>query len=105
MSQSGIFLVNDENFQQIISQGNCLVDFYSDSCGPCKMMNPIIDELAQELEGKLKVCKVNVEHAPKVVGLFSITHVPTLIFLKDGQEQERTVGLKDKDELLELVGC
>jgi thioredoxin 1 len=103
MPETKVKHLDDSNFKQAVEQGTVLLDFFSQSCGPCKMMNPIIEELAEELSSQLKVFKIDIEGAEQVVQQFSITHVPTLIVLKDGKEVDRTIGLKDMDDLKALV--
>lgn len=95
--------LNDDNFDSEVSQGVTLVDFYADWCGPCRMMEPILDELAEELQGKVKIAKLDIETSQKVTSNFNVTSIPTLILLKDGQEVQRIVGVKDKDALSEII--
>ncbi|NGX43769.1 MAG: Thioredoxin [Chlamydiae bacterium] len=95
--------LNDESFEAEISQGVTLVDFYADWCGPCRMMEPIIDELATDMEGKAKIAKIDIEASQKVTSDFNVTSIPTIILFKDGQEVQRIVGVKDKDALTEII--
>ena len=94
----GLQYLNDENFEQEIQNGVTLVDFYADWCGPCRMMEPIIHELADEMN-EVKVAKIDIESAQRATASFQVTSIPTIIIFKDGQEVERLVGLKDKDTL------
>ncbi|MCB1113741.1 MAG: thioredoxin [Chlamydiia bacterium] len=98
MSQALKYL-NDENFESTVKEGVTLVDFYADWCGPCRMIAPLIDELAEEMDGKAKVAKLNVEEATKVTADFGVTSIPTLIVFKNGEEVERIVGIKSKADL------
>jgi len=95
--------LNDDNFDKEIAQGITLVDFYADWCGPCRMMEPIIEELAEEMEGKAKIAKLDIETSQKVTSNFNVTSIPTLIVFKDGNEVQRIVGVKDKDALKEAL--
>lgn len=95
--------LNDENFNQEISQGITLVDFYADWCGPCRMMEPIIEELAQEMEGKAKVVKVDIEEAQKTAAQLNVTSIPTMILFNKGQEIQRMVGVRDKETLVDVI--
>ncbi len=96
--------LDDDNFDKEIAQGTTLVDFFADWCGPCRMMEPLIHELADELKGKVKVGKLDIEKAQKTTATLQVTSIPTLIVFKDGKEVNRIVGLKDKDSLKRLVG-
>lgn len=91
--------LNDDNFQQEVSAGVTLVDFYADWCGPCRMMEPVIEELSTEMEGKAKIAKLDIETSQKTTSNFNVTSIPTIILFKDGQEVERVVGVKDLDAL------
>ena len=95
--------LDDETFQGAISSGLTLVDFFADWCGPCRMLAPILEELAEKLSGKLTVAKLDIDSAQKSTHAFQVTSVPTLILFKDGQEVERVVGLRDADDLEEMI--
>lgn len=81
-----------------------LVDFWATWCGPCRMLAPIIEEIANEYEGKAKVCKVNVDEQPALAAKYGIMSIPTLILFKNGEVAEKTVGLKTKDQIKEILG-
>ena len=93
-----------ENFEQEVLKSDkpVLVDFYADWCGPCKMMAPVIEELAKELEGKVKVGKINVDENPDIAVEYNVMSIPTLIVFKNGKEEKRLVGLRNKEELINL---
>lgn len=95
--------LNDENFQSEIASGVTLVDFYADWCGPCRMIAPVIEQLATELNGKAKIAKIDIENAQKTTSNFQVTSIPTIIIFKNGKEVRRIVGLKDIDALRSLV--
>jgi thioredoxin 1 len=95
---------NDENFDSEVAQGVTLVDFYADWCGPCRMMEPIIEELADELAGTAKIGKLDIEASQKTTSTYNVTSIPTMILFKDGNEVKRIVGVKDKDALKEIIG-
>ena len=95
---------NDENFDSEVAQGVTLVDFYADWCGPCRMMEPIIEELADELVGTAKIGKLDIEASQKTTSTYNVTSIPTMILFKDGNEVKRIVGVKDKDALKEIIG-
>ena len=77
-----------------------LVDFWAEWCGPCKMIAPVIEELSTELQGKMKVAKVNVDEAPELAGQFNVMSIPTLLIFKNGQPVDQIVGAMPKDQLL-----
>lgn len=79
-----------------------LIDFWASWCGPCKMLLPIIDEVAAEATNA-KICKVNVDEQPAIASKFKIMSVPTLIVMKDGQVVNTTVGVKSKEEILSML--
>jgi len=94
---------NDDNFDKGIASGIVLVDFYADWCGPCRMLAPIVEELAQEMSGKIVVAKVDTDQSVNVAARFEVTSIPTLILFKNGQIIKRVVGLKDLDALRKMV--
>ena len=80
-----------------------LVDFWADWCGPCKMIAPVLDEIDKELEGKLKIVKVNVDEEGELAGEFGVMSIPTLLVFKNGENVETTVGFQSKKDLLSRV--
>ena len=96
--------LSTENFEKEVlkSEKPVLVDFYADWCGPCDAMAPVIEELAKELEGKVKVGKINVDENPDIAVEYNVMSIPTLIVFKNGKEEKRLVGLRNKEELINL---
>jgi thioredoxin 1 len=95
--------LTEENFQQEIAKGVTLVDFYATWCGPCRMIAPIVEQLAGMLNGKARIAKLDIDEAQETANSLHITSIPTLILFKDGKEVKRVVGVKDLDYLLNLV--
>ena len=98
--------LNDQNFEEEVlkSKTPVLVDFWAPWCGPCKMQEPIIDELAKDYEGKdVKIGKLNVDEASQTASKFQIMSIPTLVIFKDGKPVEQMMGVQDKDTLTEKL--
>ena len=95
--------LNQNNFQNAIANGTALVDFYADWCGPCRMVSPIVDEIAEE-RSDITVGKVNVDDESALAMKYGVMSIPTLIVFQDGQEKTRIVGARPKAAILaELV--
>lgn len=77
-----------------------VIDFWASWCGPCMMQGPIVDEIAEEMAGKVKVCKVNVDEQPSLALDYRVVSIPTLVFMNKGVFQERMVGLQDKQTIV-----
>ena len=95
--------LTQDTFDEGVKSGVTLIDFYADWCGPCRMLAPVLAEVAKEMKGKASVVKVDIDEATKVTEKLEITSVPTLILFKDGKEVERVVGLRDADFLKDFV--
>ena len=100
------FEITNQNFNEIISQGKpVLVDFWATWCGPCKRLGPIIEEIAAEYDGKAIVGKCDIEENDDLTEKFGIMNVPTVVFLKDGKEVDRVVGLAMKNVYQEKLNA
>ncbi|ALM10089.1 MAG TPA: thioredoxin [Candidatus Peribacter riflensis] len=97
--------VTDATFQTEVLQSSLpvLVDFWAPWCGPCKMMGPIVDELAQEYEGKVKIVKVNVDENPETPGQFNVMSIPTFILFKGGKPFSSFIGAKPKESVKQEI--
>ena len=94
-----------ENFEEEVlkSEKPVLVDFWATWCGPCRMLAPVIEQIAEEKADTLKVGKLNVDDVPELAQQFGVMSIPTLVLLKDGQEAARTVGLMPKAALEDFI--
>jgi thioredoxin 1 len=101
MSANNIVTLTAANFEQEVLQSPTpvLVDFWAEWCGPCKMISPILDELASEYDGKVKVGKVNIDDHQVIATQYGIRAIPTLLIFKDGEVAEQVVGLRSKRDL------
>ena len=97
--------VNDDNFQKEVleSEGLVLVDFWAPWCMPCRMLAPTIEEIAEEMEGKIKVCKMNVDESIKYPQQYGIMSIPTVMLFKNGQTVETMIGLQPKEEIIKTI--
>ncbi|SMC29249.1 thioredoxin [Clostridium acidisoli DSM 12555] len=95
--------VKDANFNDEISKGTVVVDFWATWCGPCKMLGPVIEELSEDLSEKAKFVKVNVDENPATASHYKIASIPTLLVFKDGDIAETLVGFRPKAALKEVL--
>lgn len=95
--------LNNDNFDSVTSNGVSLVDFWAPWCGPCKMLNPVIEKLVDEFEGKANICKVNTDEESDLASKFGIRSVPTVIFIKNGEVVGQMVGVASEQVLKDKV--
>ena len=95
-----VLILTDLNFQNKIKTGTVLVDFWAAWCVPCKMMIPVLNDVAEEANGKFTIAKVNVDEQKATAAKFGIRSIPTMILFQNGREVKRIVGVKTKDYLL-----
>lgn len=100
-----VIKLNNENFNKEVKESSklVLIDFYADWCGPCKMMSPIIDEIANEVDDRVKICKLNVDESQNIAIEYNVMSIPTLIIFKNGVMINNIVGLRQKQEILNIV--
>lgn len=97
--------LEEKNFEEEVlkTDKKVLVDFYADWCGPCKMMLPVIDDIAKELDGKVKVGKVNVDNNQELAIQYDVMSIPTIMVFENGKSIKTFVGVTDKQEILEVL--
>lgn len=105
MGSPNIVTLTKENFAKEVLESSLpvLVDFWAEWCGPCKMLAPVLDELAEEYDGRVKIGKVNVDTEQELAAQFGVTAIPTLLFFKSGEVVEQMRGLKSKRALRESL--
>lgn len=106
MAENGaVFEVGDDDFVDKVIDGDglAMVDFWAVWCGPCQMVAPIVEELASEYAGKLRVRKLNTDENPEIAGRYQIMSIPTILFFKNGQPVEKLVGARPKRQFKEVI--
>jgi thioredoxin 1 len=104
-SNGNIHTVTDDTFDSLVKESSTLtlVDFWAEWCGPCKMIAPTVNELADEYEGRLKVCKLDVDENQRTAQQYAVRSIPSLLFFKDGKVVETVVGAVRKQRLEEVI--
>ncbi|MGD9638831.1 MAG: thioredoxin [Alphaproteobacteria bacterium] len=97
--------INDTTFEAEVlnEKTNVLVDFWAEWCGPCRQLGPVLEEVSKELEGKVKIVKMNIDHAPETPTKYGIRGIPTMILFKDGQQVSTKVGALPKTQILQWL--
>ena len=97
-------VVTNSNFSEILSADQpVLVDFWATWCGPCRMLSPTVDEVAEEYDGRVVVAKCNVDDSDEIAMQYRVRNIPTLIFFKGGQQVDKLVGLVSKKEITDIL--
>ena len=100
-----MIVLTKENFENEVLKSDIpvIVDFWATWCGPCRMIAPILDEVEKQLEGRVKIAKVNVDEQMELAVKYKVEVIPTLFYFKDGKEMKKSVGVLDKNEILAQV--
>ena len=101
--KKNIKVLTDGSFEKDIQKGVVLVDFHADWCGPCRMLAPVLEEVAKAIQGRASIGKVDIDTEQKIASQFQITSVPTMILFKDGKEVNRLVGLREANAIKEFI--
>lgn len=97
--------ITAENFETEVLQSDLpvMIDFWAPWCGPCKALTPTVHKLAEELEGKVKVVKINIDESPEIAGKYSIMSIPTLLIFVNGAVSDQLIGLVQKDKIMDKL--
>lgn len=97
--------LNSENFNKEVlnSDKTVLVDFYADWCGPCKMMAPVIEKIAEESNDNVKICKINVDEAPDIATQYGVMSIPTFILFKNGIKKVAKIGMQEEETIKQML--
>jgi thioredoxin 1 len=106
MASKNVHVFDDNNFDQEVlkADGPVLVDFHATWCGPCKILAPVVEKIAEDFAGKIKVGKVDVDQAPRLAAKYGISSVPTVMVFQGGQKKASHIGVAKREKLLEMTG-
>ena len=102
-THQNILQLTGENIDQELHDRIVLVDFWAEWCAPCRMMNPVLNELVEEISTNCRIGKVNIEEQPALAERYNVRSIPTMLILMDGKEVHRMVGIRSKDQILKAI--
>ncbi|MBX7490889.1 thioredoxin [Helicobacter turcicus] len=100
---AGYIELTEQNFEETIKEGVAMVDFWAPWCGPCRMIAPVIDKLAEEYSGKVKICKVNTDEQQVLASKFGIRSIPTIYFYKNGEKVDEMIGASNEQAFKDKI--
>jgi len=95
--------LTNENFDETVNEGIALVDFWAPWCGPCRMLAPVIEQLAEDFDGKAKICKVNSDEQTDLAAKYGVRSLPTMLFMKDGEVVDQLIGASPKQAIADKI--
>ena len=95
--------LTNENFDETVNEGIALVDFWAPWCGPCRMLAPVIEQLAEDFDGKAKICKVNSDEQADLATKYGVRSLPTMLFMKDGEVVDQLIGASPKQAIADKI--
>lgn len=98
-----IEMITDAEFNKKTKAGLWLVDFFADWCGPCRMLSPVLEDVASQMQGKVNFVKLDIDANQKTAALYEVTSIPTIVLIKEGKEVGRIVGLRDAAKIKEFI--